>query len=200
MKANHLTRFVQKVNDSFLPVSSSLPGIDQKIIPEGTIELIKTYERCARKHTKMETTTLVILLVLEVLKRTKDVELQLQPSIEDHQTLTDFVFVVKRDSTPLLIIEVKNAATDCLLKPSEDATAQVLREAHILLTQDSSHQKINFVLTNSMSWGFGEAVKVSGNMIRVTSIAHHLLPVPINFENEAVYNLLNYLEKLLTSC
>jgi hypothetical protein len=60
-----------------------------------------------------------------------------------------------------------NIATDIRLK--HDATAQVIREAHIYLQSNARLKEVPFILCNGFSWSFGMA---SGKeKIKVTVIA-----------------------------
>ena len=83
---------------------------------------------------------------------------------------------------PLLIVEVKNAATATEISET-DATAQLLREVHILLTEARQVTDMAFILTNSKTWRIGRATR-EGSKIRLTSNFTHILPSPITFQEE----------------
>lgn len=73
--------------------------------------------------------------------------MQLQPSMSNHPTFTDFQFVISTPKKVLGFIEVKKGSVATLLEIETNATAQALREAHILLNDSP----IPFILTNSVS-------------------------------------------------
>ena len=75
---------------------------------------------------------------------------------------------------PLSLIEVKQSALMTRLTLNNLPTAQVLREAHIVLQEvfpQSSLRQLPFVVTNSLAWSFGLAGNV-GKKIKVTKCVH----------------------------
>ena len=98
----------------------------------------------------------------------------LQPSLKEHLTYTDFCIKVVSSGSPLLIIEVKKHEISALFGEN-DTTAQVLREAHVVLQdKDTQVQKLWFILTNALVWSLGMAKKVD-NKIQVTECYQHLI-------------------------
>ena len=151
--------------------------------------------------TEMEATVRVLMLVLEVINRfsRRELSLQLQPTIKGHKTFTDILVLIVESQTPLLLIEVKNFGMSASLSNQQKPTAQVLREAHIVLNEYPV-EKIPFILTNSKEWGIGEAEKVCSKFIRVTSNIVHRITWPIqDTSNPSVCGLLHHLETLLKS-
>ena len=95
-----------------------------------------------------------------------DVWVHLQPSIQRHPTFTDFMFVIKGAETIKSFIKVKKASENTSLR---DSTAQVLREAHILLTSYPAIEKIPFVLINTYWWSFAIASRCPSTKITILS-------------------------------
>ena len=130
-----------------------------KSVTAETKALIRRLNSQVQNCTEMETTARVLILMLEVVNRIPRVMIKMQPSVQGHSTFTDFYLHVQTDDrVPLLIIEVKNAATATEISAT-DATAQILQEVHILLTETRQVTDIAFILTNSKTWGIGEATK-----------------------------------------
>ena len=123
------------------------------------------------RRSEMEATARVLIVVLEAVNGFPRVQVRLQPEIAQHSTCTDFYFVVQdQDEKPILIMKVKRYDISTLIRQQQDATAQVLREVHIVLTEDKSVSELPFILTNSHLWGFGVATR-EGSKIRVTAIS-----------------------------
>ena len=95
---------------------------------------------------------------------------------------------------PLLIIEAKKTSIATNLSPSQDTTAQVLREAHIVL-QKFPIKEIPFILTNSNTWGVGIAEKGEGQFIRKTSNTTHYLAWPV--DSVILSSLVGHIEALI---
>ena len=170
-----------------------------KSVTAETKALIRRLNSQVGNCTEMETTARVLILMLEVVNRIPSVKIKMQPSEQGHSTFTNFYLHVQTDDrVPLLIIEVKNAATAAKISDT-DATAQILREVHILLTEVRQVTDIAFILTNSKTWGIGEATR-EGSKIRVTSNFTHAIPSPITFQEKAcaVAGLLDHIEEVIT--
>ena len=201
MKPKHIHKFVvgSLPREQTYQVSQNGRSISQE-----TQKALRLLSCHVRPVTEMETMVRVLFLVLEVIDRVKDVnlelelELQLQPSIADHPVFTDFYMILKENSStvPLLIIEVKNSDTSTNLDMNRSSTAQVLREVHILLNH-LRLPKLPFILTNSLTWGIGEAERLPSGQIRVTSNTLHHLLHPISHEDSNVLRLLDHLEELV---
>jgi len=132
-------------------------------------------EHFGRRY-EMEATARVLIVVLEAVSELPGVQVRLQPEIAQlHSTCTDFYFVVQdQDEKPVLIMKVKRYDISTFIRQQQDATAQVLREVHIVLTEDKSVSELPFILTNSHLWGFGVATR-EGSKIRVTAISDLLV-------------------------
>ena len=154
-------------------------------------EVFKLVHKHVRAYSEMETTVQVLFVVLEVFKRLNNEAVQLQPSVAGHPVFTDLFIIVKCSSVPLLLIEVKNSGTATIIQQDNKETAQVLREAQIVLNEHKL-QEIPFILTNSTTWGIGEAKKLNPKFIKLTSNTTHLLHWPCNA------NLLPHLQELIT--
>ena len=61
----------------------------------------------------------------------------------------------------------------------------------------TSTHKLPFILTNSATWGIGEAERVIGGKIRITSNIRHDVSIPIDPTESAVLCLVDHLEKLI---
>ena len=122
-------------------------------------DMMKILSSKFKNVTEMEATARVLLLVIEAVNK-QEVTVQLQPTISGHTTFTDIYILVKDgNKSPLFIIEVKRFDINTTLGETKE-TAQVLREAHILLTEVSSmKEELPFILTNSETWSFGLATK-----------------------------------------
>ena len=66
-------------------------------------------------------------------KTQRKLRIQLQPSLPLHPVFTDILIKITDSEVPLLIIEAKKTSIATNLSPSQDTTAQVLREAQIVL-------------------------------------------------------------------
>ena len=124
-----------------------------------------------------------LILMLEVVNQIQSVRIKMQPSEQGHSTFTDFyLHVYTKDRVPLLITKVKNAGITANISDT-DATAQILQKVHILLTEARQATNTIFILTNSMTWGIGKAIR-EGNKIRVISNTSHHIPSPITFQEK----------------
>ena len=90
---------------------------------------MKRFDPLFLNQSELDATIRVVSLVCEAAKDLTDIQVMLQP---EHSTYTDFCIKVVSSGSPLLIIEVKNHETSALFGVN-DATAQVLRGAHIAL-------------------------------------------------------------------
>ena len=197
-KAEHIAAFV--VGD-LPPEGHFQPAKQQQSVSQETQSTLKLLlQRYVRLHTEMET---MFPLVLEAITRVKNVnlELHLQASLEDNPVFTDFYLLVREHGSviPLLLIEAKNIATSTRLLLTTPPTAQVLREVHIVLNKYTSTHKLPFILTNSATWGIGEAEGVTGGKIRITSNIRHDVSIPIHPTESAVLCLVDHLEKLIST-
>ena len=94
----------------------------------------------------------------------KKVQIQCQPTFENHPILTGSL-ICMTDDKPKLIIEVKEVAIYTSLVIQTKEVAQILREVHIVTEKTST---LPFLLTNSVIWSFGVAQQV-GNKVTVLS-------------------------------
>ncbi len=75
-----------------------------------------------------------------------------------HDTFTDFLFVLNSLKKVLGFIEVKKTSISTRLADQTNPTAQALREAQIALL-NGNDETIPFILTNSITWSIGVAEK-----------------------------------------
>jgi hypothetical protein len=69
----------------------------------------------------------------------------------------------------VFILEVKRPDIHTNLHLPNKYTAQVLREAHIVLRKTPNCKEIPFALTNSLLWSFGLAQMADDNKLQVVS-------------------------------
>ena len=158
------------------PPSKTLPALeDYNTVDDATLNLfITVLEKNFRKTTEMEAVMCVGVIVLFAVKGL-DIEIQLQPCLENHPTFTDFLFVMRGSAGKIRgFIEVKNASLATDLGSQTTATAQTLREAQIALSK-SDKVALPFILTNSHNWSIGVAEKRSEDKVAITSIHSFLL-------------------------
>ena len=97
--------------------------------------------------------------------RDRDILMECQPTIS---SFTDFSIKVNSGSKSVLI-EVKKSAIKTSLMLKNEESAQMLREAHIMITNNKIKELL-FILTNSMDWSVGIAQEAGGNKIKVTTV------------------------------
>ncbi len=124
-----------------------------------------------RNRTEVEAVMFVGLVVLCAVK-SLNVQVQMQPSIQNHPTFTDFSYVLKLSEREevICIIEVKKVAIFPNLLFETDSTAQSLREAQIVLEGADQDKKFPLILTNGCYWSFGIAQKFTGGLIKLISV------------------------------
>ena len=108
-----------------------------------------------RNTSEAEATARVLLFVLHTIDVLEGVTVHMEPSVDNHSNF----MIVEDGSYPLSFIEVKKGSTFTDLGIQDSATAQALREAHILLNKMPP-------ATNSIVWSFGVAQK-AGNKIKL---------------------------------
>ena len=110
----------------------------------------------------MDATLRVALCVLEAMWEMKKVKIKLQPSVQGHSVFTDFLFVLNDDKISAFV-EVKKPEIATSLGLSSAATAQAIREAHILAVEQDVNP-VPIVLTNSLLWSFGWARRAAAQV------------------------------------
>ena len=127
-------------------------------------EIIPIVTSRFQNKTELEATVRVLSFVTSILPNLPAyIHVQLQPSVQNHPTVTDALIVRADNSSqqPLSFIEIKKLEVYTSYCVKGSATAQALREAHILCGSD---RPLPFVLTNSQVWSFG-LVKKRGTKI-----------------------------------
>jgi hypothetical protein len=125
---------------------------------------------------EMEATVRVISLICEVAQdlTNDNIRIKLQPSLRGHATFTDLLICVESSGSLLLITEVVKPAMSAMFGEN-DPTAQILREAHIVLHDKNFNvQKLWFILTNASLWSIGMAEN-AGDKIKVTECYQHFI-------------------------
>ena len=97
--------------------------------------------------------------------RDRDILMECQPTISHHTSFTDFLI----SGSKSVLIEVKKSTIKTSLMLQSDESAQMLREAHVMITNNKIKELL-FILTNSRDWSIGIAQEASGNKIKVTTV------------------------------
>ncbi len=147
-----------------------LTGEKECTVEDTFLEVLEgVFTRNFRNVTEMEAVMRVGATVLCAVKDL-DVVVQLHPSVTNHRTFTDFLFVIKDTTQAICFIEVKKATDSTSLTLQADSTAQALREAHILIANNTDESAtIPFLLTNSLMWSFGVAAKRSSKIAVIST-------------------------------
>ena len=161
-----------------------------------TKESLVRVHKYVEARSEMEATIRIFTVVLEVIDRIakktqRELRIQLQPSLP---IFTDILIKITDSEVPLLIIEAKKPSIATTLSPFQDTTAQVLREAHIVL-QKFPVKEIPFILTNSNTWGVGIAEKGEGQFIRMKLNKTHHLAWPV--DSVILSSLVGHIEALI---
>jgi hypothetical protein len=170
---------VDRILEGPLPKAEALPRIvdEECAVGDEFITIVKDV-LCEnfRNLTEAEAVMFVGQVVLCAVKNLK-VQVQMEPSIRNHPTFTDFSFVLKISGREELIciIEVKKIAVHPNLAFQTDFTAQSLREAQIMLEGADENKKFPLILTNGAHWSFGTAEKSTGGLIKLLSVQNFLL-------------------------
>ena len=139
----------------------------------------------------MEANARVLLLVLDAMSQCDDVMINLQPSVDGHPVFTDFCFMTRHGKRFLSLIEAKSVQIYTDLRTETQSTAQVLREAHILMCKDQCLAHLHIVLINSLVWSFGLVERAPHQKIMVTKHFH----LPTIYENLEL--LVQYLKSVV---
>ena len=103
----------------------------------------------------MEAVIRVAVIVLDAVMGT-NLKVQLQPSVKNHATFTDFYFIIAEqgEDIPRAFIEVKNSSVSVVMDSEIKPVAQALREAQIIIEMlpNSTDITLPFILTNSHHW------------------------------------------------
>ena len=167
---------IPRILDGSLPISGLLSEDRDRVptISQWLKHDMTRYVKSFKYVSEMEATIRVLSIICEVVEELPDIQIKLQPSLQNHSTYTDFLIYLESSGSPLLIIEVKKQA-DVALFGENVNTAQVLREAHLVLQDEKCKvQKLSFILTNAEIWSLGIAEK-AGNKIKVTKCYNHLI-------------------------
>ena len=103
----------------------------------------------------MEAVIRVAVIVLDAVMGT-NLKVQLQPSVKNHATFTDFYFIIAEQGEDIsrAFIEVKNSSVSVVMDSEIKPVAQALREAQIIIEMlpNSTDITLPFILTNSHHW------------------------------------------------
>jgi hypothetical protein len=113
--------------------------------------------------TESEVLIRVVAYVAEVVQ-SLDVTVNLDASIQFHPRFTD-LFVIWCNNQPVTLVEVKRTKFNTVLREESDETAQVLREVQIVLLSYPKVTALPFVLTNSLTWSFGYAMRKGSRIV-----------------------------------
>ena len=154
------------------------PDVSSDRFTDAILEsLIDILARKFRRLSEMEVVVRFFLMVLIAVSDESDIRVELQPTVKDHATFTDFIIWIRKRVGHVRFIEVKRTAISVDLTTETDSTAQTLREAHVLLCNHAEVKSLPFVLTNGVSWSFGIAAKHSASKIMLKSV--HNVPCSI---------------------
>lgn len=123
-----------------------------------------------RRLSEMEVIVRVFLMVMIAVSDKSDIRVELQPSLKNHATFTDFIIWITNKVGEVRFIEVKRTGLSVDLTTEEDSTAQGLREAQIVLCNHPDVKSLPFALTNGVIWTFGTATKHSASKIMLESV------------------------------
>lgn len=154
--------------------------------------LFNDADKAVGKHSEADASCRVFVVLLCLFQSSQTpLSIACQPTLRTHP---DYLITVNNGNKKYVIIEVKKFDTTCDITLPYDATAQILREAHIMLTnRDVDISELVFILTNSIDWSFGTAKKV-GDKIRVESTHHYNLHV----NDQQLFQVYKLLKKILT--
>lgn len=147
-------------------VSSSSSSVFDDDVIKSIIEIMASK---FRRLSEMEVVVRVFLMVMIAASDCSDIWVELQPSVKGHSAFTDLLIYIKCGEERRFI-EVKRTAIHADLSTQTDETAQVLREAQILLCTEKVKSPMQFLLTNGASWSFGSAAKYSDTKIKLTDV------------------------------
>ena len=136
------------------------PDVTSDLFTDAILEsIIHILAMKVRRLSEMEVVVRVFLMVLIAVSDKRDIRVELQPTVKDHASFTDFLIWITNRVGEVRFIEVKRSDISVDLTVEADSTAQTLREAHILLCSRADVKALPFVLTNGASWSFGIAAK-----------------------------------------
>lgn len=174
-KWHHMDRILEGP----LPEAEALPPIldEEYAVGDEFITIVKdVLHDNFRNLTEAEAVMFVGQVVLCAVK-SLNVQVRMQPSIQNHPTFTDSSFVLKISGREELIciIKVKKITIYPNLAFQTDFTAQSLREAQIVLEGADENKQFPLILTNGSHWSFGIAQKSTGGLIKLISVQNFLL-------------------------
>jgi hypothetical protein len=152
------------VSDSDTKIMECLPEVDD--IGE-LPDIIKELDVTFRNVSETDACIRVIFVLYYTFKSIEGVKIEAQPTVHGHATSTDFLIRLVKDNQVMCLIEVKKADVYTALTLESSNTAQVIREAHIMLRKCS--RDISVILTNGLIWSFGLVKKTENNKINIFS-------------------------------
>lgn len=151
------------------------PDVSFSVFDDAVIQsIIKIMTNKFRRVSEMEVVVRVFLMVMIAVSEIEDgdIRVELQPSVRNHSTFTDFLICITRLGETLRFIEVKRTDISVDLTSESNETAQALREAQILLCSAKVSSPMPFLLTNGLVWSFGSAAKYSDTKIELTQVSN----------------------------
>lgn len=147
------------------------PDVTSDLFTDAILEsIIRILAMKVRRLSEMEVVVRVFWMVLIAVSDKSDIRVELQPTVKDHATITDFLIWITNRVGEVRFIEVNRTDISVDLTSETDSTAQTLREAHVLLCSHADVIALPFVLTNGLSWSFGLAAKHSASKIMLKSV------------------------------
>ena len=154
---------------------------------ENIQELMVKVNEIFLNTTEMEATIRVAMCILEAAWDLPNLRVKLQPSLFSHSVFTDVLFFFYGHENQLNgFIEIKKSDSYTNLSLHVKATAQTLREAHILL-MEKGMDTVVFGLTNSIVWSFAKATKY-GVQIKVDQFVN----LDVERDHEKIFKMLEY--------
>ena len=124
-------------------------------LKDATTKSLQCLKDHFRNTSEMEAVIRVAVIVLDAVMGT-NLKVQLQPSVKNHATFTDFYFIIAEQGEDIsrAFIEVKNSSVSVVMDSEIKPVAQALREAQIIIEMlpNSTDITLPFILTNSHHW------------------------------------------------
>lgn len=148
-----------------------LPDVTSDVFTDAILEsIIDILASKFRRLAEMEVLVRVFLMVMIAVSDKSDIRVELQPTLKDNATFTDFIIWATKKTGHVRFIEVKRADINVDLTIESDATAQTLREAHILFSRKDVIEPLAFALTNGSGWSFGIAERYPPSKLTLKSV------------------------------
>ena len=161
--------------------------IEKVTSKENIQELMVKVNEIFLNTTEMDATIRVAMCIIDAAWDIPNLRVKLQPSLFSHSVFTDVIFFFHGLENQLNgFIEIKKSDIYTNLSLQTKATAQTLREAHILL-MEKGMDTVVFGLTNSIVWSFAKATKY-GVQIKVDQYVN----LDVERDHEKIFKMLEF--------